>query len=100
MDLFSRERIIQRANVPQFFVHGPRWLEIVDGGLIRVRLCEDQAVIQGLAPMSVPVVDILTPLANYVWNTTAHVEWAFDRGLLRMNPCGPTVLRPAARGMH
>jgi hypothetical protein len=95
-ELFDPRRMIPRESVPEFYVNGPRHLEILPNDVVRVWLCQDQPVgILGLAPMSIPVLRILMPIDCYVWNVSAHMEWGFDRGIMQRKPCGPAPLRPS-----
>lgn len=94
--LFDPGSILQRSDVPTLYCHGTRRVDVVEGNLVRVWLCEDQPVsVPGLAPMSKPVAIVLVPLACYVWDILAHTEWAFDKGILRTKPRGPAELRPS-----
>lgn len=92
--LFDPRRIIPRSDVPTLYCHGTRHIEFIDG-MARIYLCEDQPVAEnGLATMSKPVAIMLTPLPCYVWNILAHAEYAFDKGILCIQPRGPYELRP------
>lgn len=96
--LFNPERIITGGDVPTFYCHGTRHIEFLEGGIVRIWLCEDQPVaMSGLAPMSKPVAIMLAPIACYVWNILAHAEYAFDRGILQTKPHGPVELRPTRK---
>lgn len=94
MELFDQALIVRR-ECPEIFVHGTRYIELLDGNLVRMWLCEDEPEDHtGRRKLSVPIVKILTPLDHYAWNVRAHIEWAFDRGLLGRPGRGPIQLRP------
>lgn len=94
--LFDPRRIIPRPDVRTVYCHGPRQVDLLDGGnTVSLLLCEDQPVgLHGLAPMSMPVVRLLVPVRCHVWNCSANAQWVFDHGLAMTPAAGPTELRP------
>jgi hypothetical protein len=93
--LFRPERIIDLANIPEYFCHGPRNIELLPCDMVRMILCRDEPVQAcGIIPLSVPVLALTLPAACMVWNFSASAQWAHARGLLLRPPIGPTELRP------
>lgn len=91
--LFDADRIVNREGIPEFFVHGPRFIEHMPGDTVRMTFCRDQQPFT--RQLSVPVVILNLPLGCMIWNASATHQWVFDRGLLRKTaPVGPAALRP------
>lgn len=98
--LFNPERIIEHIDVPTFRCHGTRHVEFLKGGYVRNWLCVDLPAKAGVPPMYLPVAIVTVPMACYVWNILAQAEHAFDRGVLRVKPRGPDLLRPSRMLMN
>lgn len=100
--LFDPTRIQPSEHqVPEIYCHGPRKMELLPGGCVRLWLCEDLPTKNhdGSA-ISIPVAKLLMPTDCYVWNVFACMEWAFDNGVLRRPPMGPAPLRPSRNVMQ
>lgn len=100
--IFDPARIqASEQQVPEIYCHGPRQMEMLPGGCVRIWLCEDlPARDQEKSPMSIPVLKLLMPSECFVWNVFACMEWAFDNGILQRKPMGPTPLRPSRNLMQ
>lgn len=95
MELFRPERIVDVAQMPEFFCHGPRKMELLPCDMVRMTCCRDEPTqISGLAPMSIPVLAITLPVPAMLWNFQAIAQWAHQHNLLRLRPIGPVRLRP------
>jgi hypothetical protein len=93
--LFDTERIIHRADVPEFLVHGARRIELLDGDMLRLTVCRDLEPQGHGARRSYPVAILNIPLQSHLWNIMAHAQWAFDRGFSLRQAVGPAKLRPS-----
>lgn len=92
-EVFNADRIILRDGVPEYFCHGVRLIERMPADMVRITLCRDQGVdIDGIPPLSLPVVVINVPLACMIWNMSATAQWAIERRLLHVKPVGPAAL--------
>jgi hypothetical protein len=93
--LFNTERIVHRADAPEFLAHGARRIEVLGGDMLRLTVCRDLEMQGPGAPRCYPVAILNIPLQSHLWNIMAHAQWAFDRGFGLRQAVGPVKLRPS-----
>lgn len=88
--VFEEVRMLDCPDIPVFTVHGTRHLELLPGGYVCAWQCEDYLDDTATKPLfCVPVVKLVIPIQNVLWNARAVSEWASERGLTKIPMRGP-----------